>query len=62
MPVMVEIQPDHPCDRCDHPSKYHAVAAQGSECRVVGAKFWRGETVPRGMRAKKCPCDGYWPA
>jgi hypothetical protein len=54
------VEPDEPCGRCDHPSKYHAGAEYGSECRIVSGKLWRGERVPRGMRAHQCFCDGFF--
>jgi hypothetical protein len=53
------VEPDEPCDRCEHPSKFHAGPEHGSECRIVEGRFWRGERVPRGMRAKQCLCDGF---
>jgi hypothetical protein len=59
---MVEIAPDHPCDRCDHPSKYHAGPDRGSVCMVVAGRVFRGERIPKGLRAKQCLCDGYFPA
>ena len=61
MPLLVEVAPDHPCDRCEHPSKWHAGPEHWSECRVVDGRFYRGETISKGMRARKCPCDGYFP-
>lgn len=54
---LVVVEPDEPCGRCDHPSKYHAPPQYGSECRIVEGRFWRGERLPAGMRAKKCFCD-----
>jgi hypothetical protein len=61
MSYLKEVSPGHPCDRCGHPSKFHAGPEHGSECRIVEGRFWRGETVPRGIRAKKCFCDGFFP-
>lgn len=49
------------CDRCDHPSKYHAGPERGSHCMIVDGKVWHGERVPRGMRAKQCLCNGFFP-
>jgi hypothetical protein len=54
-----DVNPDEPCDRCDHPSKFHAGPEHGSECRIVEGRYYRGETISRGMRAKKCLCDGF---
>lgn len=55
------VEPDELCDRCDHPSKFHAPPRYGSECRIVDGRYWRGDRVPRGMRAKQCWCDCFFP-
>lgn len=52
-------EPDDPCDRCPHAYKWHAGPEFGRECRIVDGRFWRGERVPRGMRAKQCLCDRF---
>lgn len=62
MSYLATVEPDDRCGRCDHPSKFHASAEYGSECRIVGERYWRGETLAKGMRAKKCLCDGFFPA
>jgi hypothetical protein len=59
MTLVVEIDPNRPCDRCRHPSKLHRRSTEeriGSECMVAS-----GPKV-RGARAKLCWCDGYVPA
>jgi hypothetical protein len=56
-----EIAPTDPCDRCEHPSKFHAGPDRGSRCMIVDGRVWRGQRVPKGMRAKQCWCDGYFP-
>ena len=61
MSMVYEIAPNDPCDRCGHVSKFHAGPDKGSRCMVVGAKVWHGERIPAGMRAKACPCDGFFP-
>ena len=60
MSYLREIEPTHPCDRCDHPLKFHAGAEGNSVCMIVQGKVWHG-VVPRGMKAKQCWCDGYSP-
>lgn len=60
MPVLVEIAPDHPCDRCGHPSKYHAGADRGSGCMVYNGRVWRGTKLP--PKNGSCWCNGYFPA
>ena len=60
MTRLVEVAPDHVCDRCQHPLKYHAGSEGNSVCMVVNGKVWHG-VVPRGMRAKQCWCDGFVP-
>lgn len=55
-----DVEPDEPCGRCDHPFKFHAPPEYGTECRIVDGRFWRGERVPRGMRARQCICDGFF--
>jgi hypothetical protein len=57
---LVEVKPNDLCDRCDHPLKYHAPPRYGSECRIVDGRYWRGDRVPRGMRALQCFCDGFF--
>jgi hypothetical protein len=56
------VEPDEPCDRCGHPLKFHAGPEYGTECWIVGGRFWRGAALPSGIRAKKCLCDGFFPA
>jgi len=56
---LVLVEPNEPCDRCDHMSKHHAPPEYGTECRIVNGRFWRGERIPAGMRANKCMCDGF---
>ena len=64
---MVEIKPDHPCDKCGHPSKYHADVSRrdflrlGSRCMVVGTTVWHGERIPKPLKAKQCLCNQYEP-
>lgn len=60
-PLMVQIDPKHPCDRCGHESRYHAGADRGSYCLIVGSKPWHGRVVPKGMKAHQCLCNGYFP-
>lgn len=56
---LVLVEPNDPCDRCEHPFKYHAPPEYGTECRIVSGRYWRGERVPKGMRAQQCLCDGF---
>lgn len=58
---MVVVEPNDPCDRCTHPMKWHASTRYGMECRIVDGRYWRGDRVPRGMRALQCICDGFVP-
>lgn len=60
-PLLVEIEPDHPCDRCGHASKMHLPPDRGSRCAIVAGRYFRGERIPKGLRAKQCLCDGYFP-
>lgn len=55
---MVEIAPNHPCDRCDHPSKYHAGPDRGSRCMIAGGRVWRGD-IAKAPRATRCWCDHF---
>ena len=54
MSYVREVDPDEPCDRCGHASKWHA-APPDSHCRIVG-----GPAIP-GAKAHRCPCDGFFP-
>ena len=56
---LVDVAPNHPCDRCSHPSKYHAGPDRGSRCMIVGERVWHGERIPKPLKAKACWCDGY---
>jgi hypothetical protein len=60
MTLLVEIAPDHPCDRCGHPSKFHAPPERGSGCMIVDGRVWHGR-VTKPFRAKQCLCDSYFP-
>jgi len=55
---LVDTGPDHPCDRCGHPLKYHASPAEWSVCRIVEGKVFRGP-ITKMPRAYRCWCDGY---
>jgi len=62
--VLVEIDPNHPCDRCGHPSKYHAAPERGSGCMVAEGQGYSAFTKHAQVtgKAKQCFCDLYWPA
>jgi hypothetical protein len=53
-PVLRIIAPSDLCDRCDHPSRRHALPIDGSVCAV------RQGTDDKG-KPKYCPCDGFFP-
>ena len=62
-PVLEEIAPDHPCDRCGHASKYHAPPERWSVCMVVeghsASNYTKGAAITG--KAKQCFCDGFFP-
>ena len=53
-PALADYGPNHPCDRCNHASKYHAVPPR-SHCLVAD-----GPKIP-GVKATQCWCDGWFP-
>lgn len=55
---LIEIEPDHLCDRCDHPMRFHAGPDRGSVCMIAEGRVFRGPLEKRS-RAKRCWCDGY---
>jgi hypothetical protein len=63
MPVLVRIDPAHPCDRCGHRSDKHAPPEQGSACRFVEGSSYSAFRKHAHITAKaqQCWCDGYFP-
>jgi hypothetical protein len=58
-----EVAADHPCDRCGHPSKYHAAPERGSGCMIAEGQGYSAFTKHAGITGKavQCWCDCYFP-
>jgi hypothetical protein len=63
MPVLVNILPDHPCDRCGHMSKHHAAPERGSRCMFAEGQGYSAFTKHAQVtgKAQQCWCDGFFP-
>lgn len=63
MSYLIDIAADHPCDRCGHASKFHALPERGSGCMMYVGEVWsvyfKHATIP-GLRTQ-CWCDGFFP-